>query len=163
MTSLDSRSTSSGCRLTPAASPGRRAGTTGPRTLRLTGEAADGTVLTASTSPEGVRRARRLIEEGRVAAGRDAGRHGVVVHLLTATGPGADERLRAELIAEGVGSEPDLGVAGDAGAVAEAVQRSAEAGADSVILQPTGDGPDPEGFVRFAGEEVAPRVGAGVS
>ena len=34
------------------------AGGTGPRTVRLTGEAADGTVLTALTSPEGVRRAR---------------------------------------------------------------------------------------------------------
>ncbi|GAB2443514.1 hypothetical protein GCM10027162_43360 [Streptomyces incanus] len=38
----------------------------------------------------------------------------------------------------------------------------AEAGADSVILQPTGDEPDPEGFVRFAAEEVARRVGAAV-
>ncbi|PWI11792.1 LLM class flavin-dependent oxidoreductase [Streptomyces sp. NWU339] len=139
------------------------AGATGPLTLRLTGEVAEGTVLTASTSPEGVRRARRLIEEGRVAAGRDAGRHRVVVYLLTATGPGAHERLRAELIAEGVGSEPGLGVAGEAGAVAEAVQRLAEAGADSVVLQPTGDEPDPEGFVRFAAEEVAPRVGTAVS
>ncbi|MCX2926745.1 LLM class flavin-dependent oxidoreductase [Streptomyces sp. NEAU-W12] len=139
------------------------AGATGPRTLRLTGEVADGTVLTASTSPEGVRRARRLIDEGRAAAGRGTAAHTVVVYLLTATGPGAEERLRAELIAEGVGSEPGLGVAGDAGAVAEAVQRLADAGADSVILQPTGDEPDPEGFVRFAAEEVARRVGATVS
>src|SRR6266545_4934663 len=36
------------------------AGATGPRSLRLSGEAADGTILTASTSPEGVRRARQL-------------------------------------------------------------------------------------------------------
>ncbi|MEU3143411.1 MULTISPECIES: LLM class flavin-dependent oxidoreductase [unclassified Streptomyces] len=139
------------------------AGATGPRTLRLTGEVADGTVLTASTSPEGVRRARRLIDEGRAAAGREAAAHTVVVYLLTATGPGAEERLRAELIAEGVGSEPGLGVAGDAGAVAEAVQRLAGAGADSVILQPTGDEPDPEGFVRFVAEEVARRMRAPVS
>ncbi|MFE7810678.1 LLM class flavin-dependent oxidoreductase [Streptomyces sp. NPDC057433] len=139
------------------------AGATGPRTLRLTGEVADGTVLTASTSPEGVRRARRLIDEGRAAAGREAAAHTVVVYLLTATGPGAEERLRAELIAEGVGSEPGLGVAGDAGAVAEAVQRLADAGADSVILQPTGDEPDPEGFVRFVAEEVARRMRAPVS
>ncbi|MFD5540003.1 LLM class flavin-dependent oxidoreductase, partial [Streptomyces sp. NPDC127079] len=47
------------------------AGAEGPRTLRLSGEAADGTVLTSATSPDGVRRARRLIEEGRAAAGRD--------------------------------------------------------------------------------------------
>ncbi|MGZ3101166.1 LLM class flavin-dependent oxidoreductase [Streptomyces sp. H62] len=133
------------------------AGATGPRSLRLAGEAADGTVLTASTPPDGVRRARRLIDEGRAAAGRTEP-HEVVVYLLAATGPGADERLRADLAAEGVGSVPDLGVAGDAAAVAEAVRRLAEAGADTVVLQPTGDEPDPEGFVRFAAEQVRPLV-----
>ncbi|MCF3137442.1 LLM class flavin-dependent oxidoreductase [Streptomyces olivochromogenes] len=133
------------------------AGATGPRTLRLTGEAADGTILTAATPPDGVRRARRLIEEGRRAAGRE-GTHPVVVYLLTATGPDAAARLRAELVDEGLEPVPELGVAGDAGAVAKAVQRLAEAGADTVVLQPTGDEPDPEGFVRFAAEEVRPLV-----
>jgi alkanesulfonate monooxygenase SsuD/methylene tetrahydromethanopterin reductase-like flavin-dependent oxidoreductase (luciferase family) len=134
------------------------AGATGPRSLRLTGEAADGTILTASTNAEGVRTARRLVEEGRAAAGREAGPHRLVVYLLTATGPDAAARLRAELTAEGVEAVPDLGVAGDAGAVAKAVERLVEAGADSVVLQPTADEPDPEGFVRFAAEEVRPLV-----
>ncbi|MFF9047799.1 LLM class flavin-dependent oxidoreductase [Streptomyces parvulus] len=129
------------------------AGATGPRSLRLTGEVADGTLLTASTPPDGVRRARQLIDEGRAAAGRK-GAHTVVAYLLTATGPGADERLRADLVAEGDADVPGLGVAGDAEAVAEAVRRLAEAGADTVILQPTADEPDPEAFVRFAAEEV---------
>ena len=133
------------------------AGATGPRSLRLAGEAADGTVLTAATSADGIRRARQLIEEGRKSAGR-TDPHEVVVYLLTATGPDAAGRLRAELIAEGAESVPGLGVAGDAGAVAKAVQRLADAGADKVILQPTGDEPDPEGFVRFAAEEVRPLV-----
>ncbi|MFJ5269052.1 LLM class flavin-dependent oxidoreductase [Streptomyces sp. NPDC088358] len=137
----------------PAAPVPVLAGATGPRTLRLAGEAADGTVLTASTTPAGVRRARRLIDEGRASAGR-SDPHRVVVYLLTATGPGAEARLKAELASEGLGSVPDLGVAGEAGAVAEAVGRLVEAGADAVILQPTGDEPDPEGFVRFAAEEV---------
>lgn len=136
------------------------AGATGPRSLRLTGEAADGTVLTANTPPDGVRRARRLIDEGRAAAGRTEGAHKVVVYLLAATGADARERLRAELVAEGVGDVPDLGGAGDAEAVADAVRRLAEAGADTVILQPTGDEPDPEGFVRFAAERVRPLVAA---
>ncbi|PZT68682.1 LLM class flavin-dependent oxidoreductase [Streptomyces sp. SW4] len=131
------------------------AGATGPRSLRLAGEAADGTVLTASTPPDGVRRARRLIDEGRAAAGR-TGPHRIVVYLLAATGPGAGERLRAELHAEGVGDVPGLGVAGDAEAVAAAVRRLADAGAGTVVLQPTGDEPDPEGFVRFAAREVRP-------
>ncbi|WP_019072762.1 LLM class flavin-dependent oxidoreductase [Streptomyces hokutonensis] len=129
------------------------AGAGGPRTLRLSGASADGTVLTASTAPDGVRRARQLIDEGRESAGR-TDTHKVVVYLLTATGPGAAARLRAELAEEGLESVPDLGVAGDADAVAKAVQRLAEAGADTVVLQPTGDEPDPEAFVRFAAEEV---------
>ncbi|MFD9023987.1 LLM class flavin-dependent oxidoreductase [Streptomyces parvulus] len=133
------------------------AGATGPRSLRLTGEVADGTVLTASTPPDGVRRARHLIDEGRAASGR-TGAHTVVAYLLTVTGPGADERLRADLVAEGDADVPGLGVAGDAEAVAEAVRRLAEAGADTVILQPTADEPDPEAFVRFAAEEVRPLV-----
>ncbi|MDH6624809.1 alkanesulfonate monooxygenase SsuD/methylene tetrahydromethanopterin reductase-like flavin-dependent oxidoreductase (luciferase family) [Streptomyces sp. LBL] len=133
------------------------AGATGPRTLRLSGEAADGTILTASTSLDGVRRARGLIDEGRAAAGRSEP-HRVVVYLLAATGPDATARLRAELVAEGLDPAPDLGVAGDAGAVAKAVQRLAEAGADSVILQPTADEPDPEGFIRFTAQEVQPLV-----
>lgn len=137
-------------------------GATGPRTLRLAGEAADGTVLTAGTPPEGVRRARRLIDEGRQKAGR-TDRHRVVVYLLTATattagGPDAAARLRAELTDEGVADVPDLGVAGDADAVAKAVQRLADVGADTVVLQPTADEPDPEGFVRFVAREVRPLV-----
>ncbi|MGW1727067.1 LLM class flavin-dependent oxidoreductase [Streptomyces sp. NPDC002306] len=134
------------------------AGATGPRTLRLSGEAADGTVLTASTAPDGVRRARRLIDEGREAA-RRTDPHRIVVYLLAATGPDATARLRAELAYEGVADVPGLGVAGDATAVAEAVRRLADAGADTVILQPTGDEPDPEGFVRFTAEEVRPLLG----
>ncbi|MFF8877501.1 LLM class flavin-dependent oxidoreductase [Streptomyces flaveolus] len=133
------------------------AGVTGPRSLRLAGEAADGTILTAANPPDAVRQARRLIDEGRTAAGRTES-HKVVVYLLAATGTGAAERLRAEQRAEGLGAVPDLGVAGDADAVAKAVRRLAEAGADTVVLQPTGDEPDPEGFVRFAAEQVRPLV-----
>lgn len=132
-------------------------GATGPRTLRLTGEAADGTVLTAGTPPEGVRRARGLIDEGRRKAGR-TDPHRVVVYLLTGTGPDAAARLRAELTDEGLADVPDLGVAGDAEAVAKAVQRLVDAGADTVVLQPTADEPDPEGFVRFVAQDVRPLV-----
>ncbi|MER5290970.1 LLM class flavin-dependent oxidoreductase [Streptomyces pharetrae] len=133
------------------------AGVTGPRSLRLSGEAADGTILTAVTPPDGVRRARRLIDEGRAAAGRTEP-HRIVVYLLTATGPDASARLRAELTAEGFADVPELGVAGDAKDVAEAVGRLVEAGAGTVVLQPTADEPDPEGFVRFAAEQVRPLV-----
>ncbi|MCX4421738.1 LLM class flavin-dependent oxidoreductase [Streptomyces mirabilis] len=141
----------------PAGAPEVLAGAGGPRSLRLSGAAADGTVLTAATGPEGVRRARRLIDEGRESAGR-TDHHRVVVYLHTATGPDAAARLRAEIEANGEDPLPEHGVAGDAGAVAKAVQRLAEAGADTVVLQPTADEPDPEAFVRFAAEEVRPLI-----
>ena len=133
-------------------------GTTGPRSLRLSGEASDGTILTAGTPPDGVRRARALVDEGR-AAGHRAEPHPVVVYVLAATGPGAAGRLDAELRRFGQDTIPGLGVAGDASAVADAVRRWADAGADTVALQPTADDPDPEGFVRFVAGEVRPLVG----
>jgi alkanesulfonate monooxygenase SsuD/methylene tetrahydromethanopterin reductase-like flavin-dependent oxidoreductase (luciferase family) len=135
----------------PATKPVVFAGATGPRSIKLCGEAADGTILTASKSVEGVREARRLIDEGRAEAGR-TDKHEVVVYLLAATGPTAAERVEAEADA------PDTGVAGDAAAVADAVQRYAEAGADTVVLQPTADEPDPEGFLRFVAGEIRPRI-----
>ncbi|OLZ70818.1 oxidoreductase [Streptomyces sp. IMTB 2501] len=133
------------------------AGATGPRSLRLSGARADGTLLTSSTSVDGVRQARQLIGEGAKEAGRGEP-HQLVVYLLAAAGADAEARLRAELAAEGLEPASGVGVAGDAVAVAAAVRRLAEAGADTVVLQPTGDEPDPEGFVRFAAEEVRPLV-----
>jgi alkanesulfonate monooxygenase SsuD/methylene tetrahydromethanopterin reductase-like flavin-dependent oxidoreductase (luciferase family) len=141
----------------PLLSPAIFVAATGPRTLRLSGEIADGTILTASTPPTGVRQARQLIAEGRLAGGRTEA-HPVTVYLSAATGPGAAERLAAERQRSGLSSPGDIGVAGDAQAVAQAVRRWADAGADTVVLQPTPDDPDPEGFVRFAAAEVSPLV-----
>jgi alkanesulfonate monooxygenase SsuD/methylene tetrahydromethanopterin reductase-like flavin-dependent oxidoreductase (luciferase family) len=140
----------------PPAAPAVLAGATGPRTLRLCGEFADGTILTAGTPPDALRRARELIEQGRRSAGR-AEPNPVTVYLHAATGPGAAERLEAEV--RRWGDDPaEVAVAGDAPAVAEAVRRWADAGADTVVLQPTPDDPDPEGFMRFVAREVRPLV-----
>jgi alkanesulfonate monooxygenase SsuD/methylene tetrahydromethanopterin reductase-like flavin-dependent oxidoreductase (luciferase family) len=133
------------------------AGATGPRTLRLSGEISDGTILGASTDPEGVLAARRLVDEGRAAAGR-TDPHPLVAYLHTATGPGAAERMAAERVRWGYDDVRDVTVVGDAHAVADAVHRWAEAGADTVVLQPTHDDPDPEGFMRFVAEQVRPLV-----
>ncbi|MEW2630777.1 LLM class flavin-dependent oxidoreductase [Streptomyces sp. NPDC048389] len=141
----------------PASAAPVLAGAVGPRSLRLTGEAADGTVLDASVAPDGVRHACRLVDEGRASAGL-TGRHEIVVYLHTATGRGAEDRLRAELERSGHATGGELGVAGDADAVAKAVQRLVDAGADTVVLQPTADEPAPEDFVRFVAEEVRPLV-----
>lgn len=99
-------------------------GAVGPRTLRLSGELADGTLLDAS--PEEVRQAHRFIEDGRAAGGR-TDHHQLGVYHRFAPGPDAAERT------------------------AQAVTALVEAGADTVILIPPADGgPDPEDFVRFA-------------
>jgi alkanesulfonate monooxygenase SsuD/methylene tetrahydromethanopterin reductase-like flavin-dependent oxidoreductase (luciferase family) len=141
----------------PASPPAVLAGATGPRSLRLSGELADGTILAAGTPPDQVRQARRLVDEGQAAGGRTEP-HPVIVYILAATGPGAAGRLKAEWRRLGDDSIPDSGVAGDARAVADAVRRWADGGADTVVLQPTTDDPDPEGFVRFVAGDVRPLV-----
>jgi alkanesulfonate monooxygenase SsuD/methylene tetrahydromethanopterin reductase-like flavin-dependent oxidoreductase (luciferase family) len=132
-------------------------GAVGPRTLRLSGELADGTILTAGTTPDRVRRARQLIDEGRAAGGR-TDPHRLVVYLHAATGPDAAARMDGERRRLGHGAGQDVTVAGDAPAVADAVAGWAEAGADTVVLQPTADDPAPEAFVRFVASEVSPLV-----
>lgn len=138
----------------PAAHLGVHAGGTGPKTLRLCGEVADGTLLTADLGEDGLRRACALVAEGR-AAGDPARPHRITVNLLTATGPDAGERLERSRRRWGIDPEAGAGVAGDAEQVADAVGRWAAAGADVVVMQPTDDEPDPEGFAAFAGEVAA--------
>ncbi|MEO3868090.1 LLM class flavin-dependent oxidoreductase [Nonomuraea sp. B12E4] len=98
---------------------------TGPRTLRLAGEAADGTVLHSGMSLDQVREARRLVDEGRAAAGR-TDPHPLIAYV-----------------------QPR---GGDLEEVAGMAREWARAGADHVVLEPAGDEPDPEGFVRMAAE-----------
>jgi alkanesulfonate monooxygenase SsuD/methylene tetrahydromethanopterin reductase-like flavin-dependent oxidoreductase (luciferase family) len=129
----------------------------GPRTVALSAELGDGTVLTGATSAEQVRAAREIVDRTRAATGRD-GRQHITVYLSATTGPGAAERLEAENRRWELGPDDGPGVAGGADAVAAAVRELAAAGADSVILQPAAGDPDLIGFVRFAAEQVAPLV-----
>jgi alkanesulfonate monooxygenase SsuD/methylene tetrahydromethanopterin reductase-like flavin-dependent oxidoreductase (luciferase family) len=141
----------------PVSSPELLAGVTGPLSLRLSGELADGTILAANTSLEGVRRARAQVEQGREASGR-MGRHHLVSYLFAATGPGADERLMRQYQQWGLCPGDGLGVAGDARELARAVDERAHAGANTVVFQPAGDEPDMVGFARFVAREVRPLV-----
>jgi alkanesulfonate monooxygenase SsuD/methylene tetrahydromethanopterin reductase-like flavin-dependent oxidoreductase (luciferase family) len=131
----------------PVTTPELLIGATGPKTLQLSGELADGTILTGGTSPDGVRAARGHI---------GADDHRVVVFVTAATGPGAVERLAEQQRRWGVDNP---GVAGDAAAIADGIREWIDAGADTVVLQPTSDEPEPENFVRFIAEELKPLVG----
>jgi alkanesulfonate monooxygenase SsuD/methylene tetrahydromethanopterin reductase-like flavin-dependent oxidoreductase (luciferase family) len=140
----------------PASAPPVLSAATGPRTLALSGERADGTILVASTTREQLRLARASIEEGRALAGR-AGPHPIVLNLLTVTGPDAAERLAAAMRADG--KEPgSAAVAGDAAEIAAAVQSWAQAGADTIVLQPTADDPDPIALIHLAATEIRPLI-----
>jgi alkanesulfonate monooxygenase SsuD/methylene tetrahydromethanopterin reductase-like flavin-dependent oxidoreductase (luciferase family) len=50
------------------------------------------------------------------------------------------------------------GLPRDADALAAAIRRHAEAGADRVVLEPAPDDPDPEGFVELVATRVQPLV-----
>jgi alkanesulfonate monooxygenase SsuD/methylene tetrahydromethanopterin reductase-like flavin-dependent oxidoreductase (luciferase family) len=134
------------------------AGAEGPKTLQLAGEVADGTILPAGTSPDAVRRARALIEEGR-SRGTRTGEHRVIVYVLVATGDRAEERMEAELQRWNFDPRLDLAITGGAQAVAAGIRRWTDAGADTVVLQPTVEA-DPEQFVEFVAREVRPLVTA---
>jgi alkanesulfonate monooxygenase SsuD/methylene tetrahydromethanopterin reductase-like flavin-dependent oxidoreductase (luciferase family) len=115
----------------PATAPAVLAGAIGPRSLRVCGEEADGVLLTAAAGPDGVRAARELVGETVP----------ITVYLRAAIGAGARERIDAE-------ETDELGVAGDD--IAPMVERLVEAGAGTVVLEPTPDELDVEGLVRFA-------------
>ncbi|WP_225725000.1 MULTISPECIES: LLM class flavin-dependent oxidoreductase [unclassified Nocardia] len=141
----------------PAAAPPVIGAATGPRTLQLVGEVADGVILMSGTPLADMPRIVELVEKGR-AAGEYRGEFSFVVQLLTATGPDATDRVTTELRRMGHDTIDGLSAVGDAHAVADAVARWVQAGADTVILEPTPDEPDPAGFVRFAGEQVRPLI-----
>jgi alkanesulfonate monooxygenase SsuD/methylene tetrahydromethanopterin reductase-like flavin-dependent oxidoreductase (luciferase family) len=140
----------------PEAVPPLLVGARGPRSLRLSGEAADGTILDGSFSADAVRQARALIDEGRTAGGR-TDHHQVIVYAKAATGPDGAARIQVE--EQAWNDPPGFGIVGDAGAFAAGIAELVEAGADTVVLQPTADDPDPEGFIRFVANEVRPLVG----
>ena len=128
----------------PVTVPPLLVGARGPRTLALAGEVADGLVLDGGITPDGVREA--------VATAAAARPHEVVVYLLCGAGPGARERIAAELASS---SRPvhgaDAIAAGSPRDVADAVGSFARAGATTVVLQPTGDDPDVAATIRLAG------------
>ncbi|WP_194395867.1 LLM class flavin-dependent oxidoreductase [Microbacterium atlanticum] len=125
----------------------------GPKTLRLSGEVADGTVLDSGHTAAEYAVATTAIREGRAGAGREGG-HDVVAYVVTAFGADAEARAVAD-----VGDKPDPALRalwGDAAQVAAGAERFFDAGVDDVVLLPASRGDIGE-FYREAGE-VARRV-----
>ncbi|MGI9529146.1 MAG: LLM class flavin-dependent oxidoreductase [Acidimicrobiia bacterium] len=128
----------------PPAVPIRvHAGVTGPKSLALSGRAADGTILGEGASPELVARARRLIDGGREAAGRVED-HRVVVFVAVHIGT-SDELIEGfdESIWKSVHTDPNR--------VVEDLVALEAAGADSVVVVPIGRDP-------FAGLDAVGRL-----
>jgi alkanesulfonate monooxygenase SsuD/methylene tetrahydromethanopterin reductase-like flavin-dependent oxidoreductase (luciferase family) len=139
----------------PTAAPPVFAAAEGPKTLRLSGEVADGTVLDSRHTPAEVAEAVAAIRGARADAGR-GGRHEVAAYVVAAFGAGAEERARAQ--AADRGAEDDRVLWGSVDEVAAGVRRFGEAGVDSVVLLPATGEPDLAGFYGSAGE-VAGLVG----
>jgi alkanesulfonate monooxygenase SsuD/methylene tetrahydromethanopterin reductase-like flavin-dependent oxidoreductase (luciferase family) len=109
----------------PASRPPLLIGARGDKTIRLAGEVADGVLLDSVRDVDVVRRGRRLVDEGREASGRP-GR--ALVTLYTEVEP----------------TEPPATLAAQVG---ERVAAFRDAGADTVVLQATGERPDPRPLV----------------
>jgi len=140
----------------PATAPELLGGGVGPKSLALCAELCDGTILTGGVTVEEVRASSEVVRAARASVGL-SGPHRVVVFVMTATGDGAGERLQAET--ERWGLDPSagtVGAAGNAAAVAAAYRQLAEAGADTIVAQPTTDEPDLGGLIRFVATQVRP-------
>ncbi len=134
----------------PATPPPLMLGGSGPRSLALTTELGDGTLLAAALTEAEVAAVGDLVA-------RTAGfGHPLVASQIVATGPGAQDRVDAEVPRWGREPGTASGVAGDAATVAASLRRLAAVGATSVCVQPTEDEPDLEGLLHFLGAEVQP-------
>jgi len=136
----------------PISVPPLLIGARGQKTLALAGEIADGLVLDAGLSPDGVRAAVAAATGSAAAAAAGAARRQeVVVYLPCGAGHGARQRLEAELDpARGFGSTRVA--VGSASDVADTVRAFAAAGATTVVLQPAGDDPSLDSTLRLAAD-----------
>jgi alkanesulfonate monooxygenase SsuD/methylene tetrahydromethanopterin reductase-like flavin-dependent oxidoreductase (luciferase family) len=132
----------------PGVAPRIYAAAEGPKTLRVSGEVADGTVLDSGHTAAEYRSAIAAIREGRAEAGR-GGHNDVVAYVVTAFGADAEARAIAD-----VGDKPDpaqRALWGDPAQVAAGARRFFDAGVDDVVLLPASRG-DIAGFYAAAGE-----------
>jgi alkanesulfonate monooxygenase SsuD/methylene tetrahydromethanopterin reductase-like flavin-dependent oxidoreductase (luciferase family) len=139
-----------GLEFPPSQVPIVSAGVTGPKSLRLSGAVADGTILGEGRGPAEIEEARASIDQGQ----RDAGR--VDHHRLTVFAGFhiGDSSEIAEHAAEATARWAAIGTGPDA--VARKLETLINAGADAVILVPFGQ--DPTAQLRLASAEIVPQL-----
>ena len=129
----------------PATPVALLAGVTGPKSLRLSGRVADGTILAEGTGPAEIAAARALVDAGRAEAGRtDAHRIVVLAYVLVADDPAtaADATRQARIdVATPLGVDPDsiFVLQGPVTDVVAGLRELWAAGADTVVVRPIGD------------------------
>jgi alkanesulfonate monooxygenase SsuD/methylene tetrahydromethanopterin reductase-like flavin-dependent oxidoreductase (luciferase family) len=137
----------------PAAAPLVYAAAEGPKTLRLSGEVADGTVLDSNHTAAELAVAVEAVRAGRAAAGRDGApdsrAHDVVAYVVAAFGDRALERASA--VIDDPADAAHRVLAGSVSEVAAGAEAFFAAGVDDVVLLPTPDA-DLTEFFEAAGE-----------
>ncbi|MGB3485040.1 MAG: LLM class flavin-dependent oxidoreductase [Mycobacterium sp.] len=127
---------------------------TGPKTLRLSGELASGTVITGGTTAQALRSAVAHIRQGN-AAGTP---HSVVAYIQCTVGADAKTRAAQELQKWGLDPESDAAVYGSPEEIAAGARRWIDAGADTVVFQPAAD-VDFADFATVIANQVQPLIG----
>ena len=125
-------------------------GGTGPKTLRLAGEIADGVLLDSRYATHTVGEALRHVAEGRAEAG---GRpFSTTLFLACAPGDGAERRLAEEAARQEVPTGGVFGVGGTAKQIGDGLAPYLAAGVDAVALQPLDSADRMAEFIATAGE-----------
>ncbi len=135
----------------PASRPPLGIGADGPKSIALAAELGDIFLLSAARSEAQVTSARRILEDV------SPGPHEIVAAQIVAVGPGARQRVDAEVLKWTGGSKDTIqGSSGAAETIATDLRRLSELGVTSVAVQPTADEPDLIGLTQFLGREVRP-------
>ena len=124
-------------------------GGTGPKTLRLAGEIADGVLLDSRYSTQTLGEALRHVAAGRAQSTRP---FSTTLFLACVPGDGAGRRLAAEAARQDVPDGGVFGVGGTAGQIADGLGPYLAAGVDAVALQPLDSADGMADFIATAGQ-----------
>ena len=132
----------------------------GPKSVALAGELADVYLLSAARTDAEIAAAYEILTTTR-SHHRATAAPPMVCAPITATGPGARDRIDAEIPFWGKEPDPGIGSAGGAEHVAADFRRLAGLGVTTIAVQPTRDEPDLLGLVAVLGREVKPLLSTG--